>query len=65
MGASSTFFIQGKQNLTQLVTGIELAKKELTPEAKAVLENNLSKKMDLKAKLQVKAIKADLVKKEV
>lgn len=51
-----------KNNFTQLVTGIEQAKKELTAEDVAKLENNLSRKMDSSAKKQVVATKAKLVK---
>ncbi len=49
-----------KNNLTQLVTGIEEAKKELPPDAVAKLETNLSKKMDTSAKTAVKKIKVKL-----
>ena len=49
-----------KTNFTQLVTGIEEAKKTMTPEAVASLETNLSKKMDTSAKKEVKQIKVKL-----
>jgi len=51
-----------KNNFTQLVNGIEEAKKELAAEDIAKLQNNLSKKMDKSAKLAVLATKANLVK---
>ena len=53
-------FMDMKTNFTQLVKGIEEARKELPPEAVAKLENSLSRKMDTKAKTAVKLIKVKL-----
>lgn len=49
---------KAKSNLSQIVTGIEQAKTQLPPASVAILENNLSKKMDTNAKKVVKKARA-------
>jgi len=58
-----SIYTKAKANLAQLVTGIEQAKTQLPPASIAILESNLSKKMDLSVKAQVKKIKGQLVAK--
>jgi hypothetical protein len=49
-----------KGGLKQMVSGIEQAKATMAPDAKFLLENNLSKKMDTNIKSAVKKIKVKL-----
>ena len=56
--ARKAFIFYG--NFKQLVTGIEEAKKELSPDAIKTLETNLSKKTNLDTKALVKKIKVKL-----
>jgi ABC-type Zn2+ transport system substrate-binding protein/surface adhesin len=53
-------WLKAKANIKQIVTGVEQAKLQMTPDQKAILETNLSKKMDAKAKAQVKKIKTTI-----
>ena len=52
---------KAKENLKQIIQGVEEAKTKLPKESVDILEANLSKKMDLKVKNQVKAIKGKLI----
>ena len=56
-----SLYTKAKSNLAQIVTGIEKAKTQLPPASTAILEANLSSKMDASVKAQVKQIKGDLV----
>lgn len=49
-----------KNNFAQLVTGIEQAKKTMTPEAVKILETSLSKKTNTDTKVLVKKVKANI-----
>ena len=53
-------FFKAKDNIKQLVKGIEEAKSKMPKESVDILETNLSKKMDQTVKAQVKSIKAKL-----
>jgi hypothetical protein len=53
-------YFKAKDNITQIVTGIEQAKKVLPPTSVATLQTNLSMKMDSSAKDAVSAIKEKL-----
>lgn len=54
-----------KGGFSQLVTGIELAKTTMAPDAKFLLENSLSKKTDTSVKRTVKKIKATIKAEDV
>jgi hypothetical protein len=53
-------FFKGRDNIKQLVIGIEQAKKELPPEQIKILETNLSKKTNTDTKDIVKKLKATI-----
>ena len=57
---TTKLWLQAKANMTQIVTGIEQAKKVLSPASVATLQTNLSMKMDSSAKDAVSAIKDTL-----
>jgi hypothetical protein len=57
---TTKLWLKAKSNITQIVTGIEQAKKQLPKDAIITLETNLSKKMDSDAKDQVKAIRESI-----
>lgn len=53
-------FLKGKDNLAQLVKGVEEAKTKLPKESIDILDTSLSKKLDQSVKTQVKKIKVKL-----
>ena len=56
---------KARNNFAQLVTGIEQAKVSLPKSSVDILESNLSKKMDVKVKAQVKKVKATIKADEI
>lgn len=58
-------FTRAKSNLSQLITGIEEAKKQMPKSSVDILSANLSRKMDTSVKASVKKIKGQLVAKGV
>ena len=54
-------FSKAKSNIAQIVTGVEQAKTQMPASSVAILESNLSKKMDQTVKDKVKKIKGQLV----
>jgi flagellar basal body-associated protein FliL len=57
---TTKLWLKAKTNMAQIITGIEQAKKAMPKSSIDTLENNLSNKMDLSAKKQVKAVRATI-----
>jgi hypothetical protein len=57
-----TQLFKARANIVQMVNGFENAKKQLPASSVAILETNLSKKMDQKSKDTVRNVKAKLIK---
>jgi competence protein ComGC len=53
---ATNMIIKAKSNLKQIITGVALAKTQMTPEQIKILETSLSKKTDLSTKAVVKKI---------
>lgn len=58
-------FTKARNNLSQIIVGIEEAKKQLPKASQDILTANLSRKMDTSVKAKVKKIKGQLVAKGV
>jgi competence protein ComGC len=58
-------WLKAKANMKQIITGVQQAKINLPPASVAILESDLSKKMDMKAKAQVKKVVASIKADEI